>query len=564
MKPKDILIYLLFLVLMGSCKTLRVQADPPRISLSGTIEYSGNLPYFSHYTGAGQTLFSIARAYHVSENLIREANPDLASGLRAGQTIRIPAFGHIVQQGETEFGLSRRFGLSLQELRDLNPKLTEYGLRLSDTLFIPGRIQPEAGLAQTPPSSAPAQTPQQITPAAESTISMPLASHRLPCGDARLKSVYHVALLIPLYLEEVHLSGGFDSSVDEIDVLLDLQHKSFSFLPYYHGVMLALDSIIRQGTDIRLHVYDVCQDMTKARGLVQRGELKNMDLIIGPFFGTTLDYIAQHARTYNIPVVSPLLSDNNQLRNAPNLFMATPSLQSQLVNMAAYIGRTYRNENIILVHNNQPGAVGVIQAFREALSRSLGRSAAGENGNNPAVFREVIYNTAGIAGLTAQLHPTKKNVLITLISGEAFLSNYLRELSHRSRTHSFVLFGIPEWMQYQSLDLDYLHTLNAHMFAPAFTDYEKPANIEFIRKYREAFRTEPNADAFKAVETAYYFFKALSLYGTGFPGCMEQIEKQSADASFRFVRTMGASGGWENSHSFLYRFEGFRVIQLQK
>jgi LysM repeat protein len=359
-------LFWLWLVLIAciGLPAAHAQVEPVEVVPSGTIQEVEGRPYFFHHVKQGQTLYSISRAYSVSQDVIVAENPDVAFGLRYDQVIRIPAFLYNVAPQETEYGLSRSFGITMEQLRAFNPSIVEDGLKAGMQIAIPGYKTAETRKAVQPQPEPYIYLPRDPLPKEPVT-------EVLPCDMAAPASHYRVALLIPLFLEDAAPFMREIEDPDSRDRRIPPNHRSFSFLPYYQGVLLALDSIRQTGVDIRMEVIDVGQDMAGARTLVMREDFRDLDLIIGPFFPNTLEYIAGHARQYEISVVSPLLSDNSQLRNAPNVFQATPSLEAQLASLAKYIAGHYSGQNILLVHNNQPGAMPMINAFKSSLGREM-------------------------------------------------------------------------------------------------------------------------------------------------------------------------------------------------
>jgi len=78
----------------------------------------------------------------------------------------------------------------------------------------------------------------------------------------------------------------------------------------------------------------------------------------------------------------------------------------------------------------------------------------------------------------------------------------------------------------------------------------------FVTRFRNTFRTEPNFDAFNGVRTGYFFFNALGRFGREFPLCMQLLNEPSYTNSFHFRRLPGE--GWENIKFVLFRQVGFR------
>ena len=87
-----------------------------------------------HVVSEGETVFSIARQYGVSETLLRRQNLVPENGqLVVGQTLVIlfPALVHTVSEGDTLFSISQQYGISVRELYQNN-----YFLLGQDTLAI--------------------------------------------------------------------------------------------------------------------------------------------------------------------------------------------------------------------------------------------------------------------------------------------------------------------------------------------------------------------------------------------------------------------------------------------
>lgn len=108
--------------------------------------------YYIHVVKKGETLFSISRAYNVSQKDILIENPSAHSGLQIDQSLKIPYSAeseqplldageyiiHRVEQGQTLFSLSQSYQVKIEEIVALNPGVDEV-LRVGDNLRIPRR-----------------------------------------------------------------------------------------------------------------------------------------------------------------------------------------------------------------------------------------------------------------------------------------------------------------------------------------------------------------------------------------------------------------------------------------
>ncbi len=560
-----------------------------------------DVSFIEHQVKRRETVYGIARTYGIQETQLIEHNPQIRSGLRVNMMLRVPILKestihfieYTVPPRQTLFSIAREFKVSITELEKLNPELRE-GLRAGQVLKIPVEYAPD-----THPPFVPDKRDQRL----EAVSQLPETTDPY-CANPQRKRTYNVALLIPLYLENFDTEGGISPQSQE---------RSLRYMEYYEGIVMALDSVRAMGADIRLSVYDVCESELKARTAIWKPEMAQMDLIIGPFFTNTFQIAATFARDRNIPIVSPVSADDREpLRRYPNMFQATPDLQTQMHDMAAYIAQVYPEDNIILVHNNQENIRPLIFSLKQYLNYGINRyrylrdSASmakidgyfiergyvgerisnvyvindsirdlrNENGRltgadfqkyaNDENIREVIYSRDGIGKIRADMDRSRRNVVVTLMGGEAMIANYTRQLNQLRDTFNIVLFGVPQWRDYRSVDAQYLQNLNTHIFSVEFIDYEKPANINFIRRYRSINHVEPGSMALRAVETGVFFFSALHQYGQQFYRCMDVVNKNKAPNSPIVFKRAFPDGGWENTFVFIYRYENFSLRDVRE
>lgn len=121
---------------------------------------------FVYTIRAGDTLFRLAQANNTTVNAILRINPGLnPNALQIGQRICIPgtapvtcpsgSFSYVIRSGDTLFVLAQRFGTTVAAITALNPGIDPTGLRIGQTICIPGVPSP------TCPSGSTAYTIQR-------------------------------------------------------------------------------------------------------------------------------------------------------------------------------------------------------------------------------------------------------------------------------------------------------------------------------------------------------------------------------------------------------------------
>lgn len=668
---KKIVLFITGFLLLAAGMQLHAQESPPIVNRSTTIQKVDGKEYFFHAVLQGQTLFSIARAYGVTEEDIRRENPELqGQELRYDQMIRIPVKQqpasagpqtetireihykeHQVRRRETVYGISRMYNISESELIEHNPHIrtglhpnmivkipqyrqkvvhfVEYTAPPQQTLFSISRefgvtiadlekLNPELkdGLKAGQTIRIPVeQTSQQQPPYVYEPEEEEMPKPATPvvadpyCENPTLKDTYQVALLIPLYLENM---------AENDDISQQALQKSYTFMEYYQGIIIALDSLRARGANIELTVMDVPDVELKARQATWNTNLGEMDLIIGPFFPSVFPIVANFARQRNIPIIAPLYSAsdrvvwNELLKEYPNMFQAVPGIQTQVNDMANYIVEHYNKDNIILVHNNQPGITALISGYKSSLNDGLNRLEyyqdsinmakldgyffngvyVGERITNVYVLNdsllkaqrrgdlittpepkrykgkdnvtEIVFSRDGMEGLKEAMDTNRRNVIVSLMGGEAVIANYTRQLNQQRDTFDMVVFGVPQWSDYRSVDYSYLRNLNVHIFTSDFVDYKNPENLHFIRRYRNSNHVEPGPMGFWGVETGMFFFTALMQYGSDFFRCMDVMNQTKPyDTPFWFRRKNNNEGGWENQFVYIYTFRDYQLIDVR-
>jgi len=141
---KRILIILIPAIFAVYCSSAQVAIE---ISQEKILE--NGQKFYLHTVQQGQTLYSICKAYSVTEKEVINSNPDLQSGsLSIGQVIRIPIENEIskdgkyivymVKKGETLYSLLKRFETSEKEFYAANPKLNKKSdIKAGDEIYFP-------------------------------------------------------------------------------------------------------------------------------------------------------------------------------------------------------------------------------------------------------------------------------------------------------------------------------------------------------------------------------------------------------------------------------------------
>ncbi len=513
--------------------------------------------YAEHTVLPQETLYGLSRKYNTTIDELMRLNPSLKDGLKIGQVLMVPAIGngsnglkvqvtditykiHKVQRKETLYSISKMYNVSLDEILAANPDF-DGELRKGDELRIPMQtmkvrpfVKPDTVIMGRPIN-------QQAIQEVWGGVCQPLAHN---------DNIYNIALMIPMKLELVDSIRVSDQTslktVNEIE--------SFDFIQFYEGAMIAADSLTSIGMKVKIHVFDTDygSGVTKTRRVLNQLHMRNMDLIIGPFFAESFDVCAQFAKTNKIPIINPLSRRTALVRDNEYIVKMQPSNWAQYNALSKYIKQAHYNDNIILVRRNQDENNSMSTVIKGAFT---------SNGIAIKNFHEVIYSSSGWNGINKSLSNTQKNIVIILTNDQAVLPALLRDLSEKADSHQISVVGLSEWGNFE-LDYNHLVKLNTHFFNPWFVDYENPDVRRFLKKFRSRYVAEPELDkyAFLGYDTMLYFLSAMNAYGEGFLECIKDFNNKGLSNDMIFIKSQ--DGGYENFGVSIYKFSDYKRIKL--
>lgn len=506
-----------------------------------------------HEVQKGESLYGIAQLYKTTPDSIIAWNPVLKEKtikkgmelriivrVRTSKTVEIlkvtpevlryDTVLHRIQDKETIWGLAKRYNTTVDKIMELNPELKD-GLKTGYYIYVP---VPATGEKKSEPS--------------------PIVRTQ-GCENSRFKSRYTIALLIPLYLDEIDRIA-IPQVTD--DLIRKPYFKSFSFLEFYQGVMIAADSMKKAGLSIDLHVFDTANDTMQVKKILAKPEMAYMDLIIGPFFLPEYNLVAAFAAKNQIRVVSPFARNNTLLGQHSNLFQINAGSDSKIAELARHIAKTYPDPNVIFVISNNEEDRGLSRTFRSNLE------AYAVNQTRKPQFAEVVYSEKGMTGVSTHLDATRTNIVVNLITGETAVSNYIAGMARLTKTFNIIMFGLPEWKDYRTFELADLMSVKLHLFSNTFVDYNNPITIAYLTEYRNRYKGEPDEDhyGFMGYDVALYFFRALHEFGLDFDNCLPQLSYNPVSTGFRWKQVNGK--GYENIHLNLYRFNDYNMEAVKQ
>ena len=577
--------YVLVITLLFFCLIRSYAQDTPQIKKSEKIETIDGKQYYMHTVEKGQTLYSISKAYNITRAELIQTDSSF-NALKLGQIVKIPFKGnndketakvtpvnkeqepivHIVQKKETLFGIAKKYNVTEEKLIELNPELKNSTLKPGQQIKITSNNAVEKKTTKITNEEVKKKASlkveeKKIVNAKDEPIKEEAKVDKVVeketnsnCEKIKSKKTYNIALLIPLYLKNL---GDINPDNVQLENKTAHDYKSFSFIQFYEGFMMAVDTLVKQGLNVKIYTYDVPDTTALPASSMRKLDLDKMDLIVGPFFNKAFKSVAEFAKEHKISVINPFTERRTILDKNPYVFKIIPSPQDEIHNVVSFIITTYPKANVIIVHNNKDTEKKRAELYKKDFNESYKDNPAKEG-----TVKEVIYNQVGFDGLNSKLSDTRENIIITLMESEISVTGYVSRLGN-IKDLNIVLFGTPYWKNLDKIETEYFQKLNMHLYEPNFVDYDDELTKSFIFKFRDKYKTEPIEMAYSGNDIATYFLTALMNYGEDFSGCLSNVKVNTLQTKYIFRKT-GEDNGYENTYLNIYHLKEYKFKDARK
>jgi len=520
------------LIPLGKVDKKAARSNPP--------EMKGK--FLEHTVEKKETLYSISKKYSVEISSIIEHNPEVAAGLQHAQVLKIyvgdvavaspsiiaPATGdsliqHLVEPGETLYAISKKYDVSMDSILYLNNGLID-GVKAGTYIRIPR------------------YTAEFRAEKLQNLKGQPSNLLHFASGDA-----YNIALMLPfsMNIQDSIFRNSDPTKPIQLYTLTDIA------VDLYRGVLIAADSLNKLGFSAEIFVYDVSDNLSETRAVLAKPELKNMHLIIGPLHRTSFELVAEFGASKGINVVSPV--PNQMLKTSHSTSVTVhPNVDEQMRYLGQYMAKMHFTDKILVVDSKKLKDANYVKTFLDTYNTHY------KYGDTLSAFN---INKFGLEGLTAKLSSTQKNFIVVPSADVAFVSDFMNRLSNIKSSYNVTVVGMEKWLDYDNIDFNYKERFKLMVPSTAFLDFRKPESVQFIKKYRKEFNTDPGQQgyAFVGYDIALYFMSELHKHGMDYTKHFSSDKYNGLNLSFNFDQQ---SSGCRNRHIYILQHTNYELKKV--
>lgn len=414
---------------------------------------------------------------------------------------------HTVKKKETIYSISNDYGLTVEELMKANPEMRApgYKLKKGSTVFIPFAAKPVAQKSAAPASGA--------------------------SDDVRLRPI-RLGIMLPLHNE----NGDGKRMVE-----------------YYRGVLMACDSLKKEGISVDVHAWNVHMDANMQTMLADPAAAK-CDLIIGPLYSKQVSLLASFVEKNNILLLIPFSINAPELYTNRNIFQVFQNANDQNESTVRRFCEWFKDYHPIII--DCADAESTKGQFTSTLRRQMD-------------LRGMKYNLTSLTSTDENFRKafdtSRKNVVVLNTARSPELNAAIGRLSAISVANpdiSISLFGYTEWLMYANHQLDNFYKYDVYIPSPFYTNLASTATERLQQKYRWNFHQDMMNSlprfALTGFDHALFFLRGLHKYGKGFDGAAGRFGYSPVQTPLKFERI--GNGGLQNrSYMFIHYLPEHRV-----
>lgn len=348
-----------------------------------------------------------------------------------------------------------------------------------------------------------------------------------------------ILYLIPLHIDDTLID------VNTINSDLDIYYiPSFEMFGFWEGAKLALQSYENSDITLEVIVRDVTTDEKKLLKILNDEKLmKDVDLIIGPFYGSLFPIAAKYALKHNITIINPFSTRFDFVNNNKAVYKLIPPLSSRPESLHKNIISKHEEYSIFLWYDSKDSLelADYETYFKEA--------------KIPYTLIKVKPETFS---LNLTLSPTKHNIIVALFQNQTTVINQMRLLNASQNKHEYSLIFPEEWLYVSSLDEDFYSIPNIFYFSNYHIDVNDPIIKEYKSNYVATYQSPCQLErySYQGYDITKYF---IDLYLAGF----DEKKVSFIPMSYKFKYKQWSKGGFENNRVRLIEIKEFDKIEVE-
>ena len=339
--------------------------------------------------------------------------------------------------------------------------------------------------------------------------------------DPRLKDIYRVGVLLPLY------------SDNKERVLTNDNIKSI--MHFYLGMQMALMRYNKGNPKIIFDFVDIESKDQSVSVLISGNKIKEYDLVIGPYKTVDIQAINEYCAAKQIPVISPWNPASSAAGNNTSYIQLKPSLRTHASHIANYIADYKKGQKVFIIANEKDEReIENFKFFRDATA------------NKGIKIQEILLNSSIMPSkhsVLKEIIETNQEavIIIPYFTNWEFVSKVLSSVlnDYLDRPPLITFIGLPQMIENENVGLNLLDKLNVMVSVGPFFDLSDEKVQRIRASFFERYRAIPLEEAYYGHDIANWVVNHIIVNGTEFNPLKSKKVRQFGVNSFELNLEFG-------------------------
>ena len=330
--------------------------------------------------------------------------------------------------------------------------------------------------------------------------------------------------------------------------LKEATNRGPKMVEFYRGVLLAADSLSRDGLCVDIEVYDCGRTADDMDSLLMTHSLAQCDVIFGPLDAVQVPLLSDYCNLHGIRLVQPFAQTVAQATCHPLHYVVTAPRDTVQNVVVDFVRKELSDHNYVLVDTHEQNEEGV--ALANAMRYKLGHDGAflrllDIDGNDMDFFQA--FNTL------------RRNLVIINSPSLKALNKFLPRLKEFQSQYpdcQITLLGFPSWQTYTTQLQSDFHQFDAFVYTPFYRNPQDDNVARFEETFSEWFHT-PVANTFPryalmGFDLASFFLNGMARYGNEIEQNLLDIPPHPLQNLLYFVHSGEGSGYVNHGVTFVH------------
>lgn len=481
----------------------------------------------------------------------------LSLGLCGLQNINAEVRHHTVQPGQTLYSISRAYGVTVEAIKAANPQIEGFSIPTGVKLVIPEATTAPVDMPLVPEVVNGQNGIERRSDSTTAITPRPTQDN----GNVRMlweisdtehwtDGTLNIAVIMPFNL------GGATTTENKT------QMRSVEF---YEGVLMAVDEMQEKGRRVAVQAYDTGSESLYS--ILSNPQLNLADLVIAPMEENEVRQVADWGERSGTPIISPFSVSTGMIETYQHFFQVNVSKTMLYPQLTTEVLQRFKDYTFIFVTDSvgdrkiDPYPAQLKEAlveqnipFRELSYLSPTRLMACDSilglKEEPLVFVPVTPQAEAMRRMFSGLQHVK------ILRDARYQEALTVGKADPAGPPKIAMLGYPEWILNTSDFINYYYDLNVYMFTKVYANPFDPELKHFYTTFKKWYGKEPMSLVPKygilGYDIAKFFLQSLNRHGEHIEERIDGYLSDGLQTAFCFDR--GAGVGFYNRGFYLVHF----------